>query len=58
MVGLVGVILSGLGVQWHRGILGIVKYHWKAGRKAQAIKTLFTLIKRAKEDYYKKKNGE
>ncbi len=51
---LAGVILGALGVQWYRGILGIVKYHWQAGRKGQAIKTLFTLIKRAKTDYYKK----
>ncbi len=51
----VGVVLAALGVQWNRGILGIVRYHWKAGRKAQAMKTLFTLAKRAKEDYYKKK---
>ena len=52
---LVGILLTALGVQWKRGILGIVRYHWKAGRKAQAMKTLFTLAKRAKEDYYKKK---
>ena len=51
----VGAVLAALGVQWSRGILGIVRYHWKAGRKAQAMKTLFTLAKRAKEDYYKKK---
>ncbi len=55
LVTLVGVLLTAIGVQWNRGILGIVRYHWKAGRKAQAMKTLFTLAKRAKEDYYKKK---
>ncbi|KKK62918.1 hypothetical protein LCGC14_2999530, partial [marine sediment metagenome] len=55
LLNLVAVVLGALGVQWKRGILGIVRYHWKAGRKAQAMKTLFTLAKRAKEDYYKKK---
>ena len=52
---LIGVILTALGVQWKRGILGIVKYHWKAGRKAQAMKTLFTLVKNAKAGKYDKK---
>ncbi|KKK71465.1 hypothetical protein LCGC14_2913670, partial [marine sediment metagenome] len=37
------------------GFLGLVKYHWKAGRKEQAIKTLFTLIRKAKEGAYNKK---
>ena len=55
MLELTGVILGALGVQWYRGILGIVRYHWKAGRKAQAMKTLFTLIKRAEEGAYDKK---
>ncbi len=55
LVTLVGIVLGALGVQWYRGILGIVRYHWKKGNKAQAIKTLFTLIKRAEEGAYNKK---
>lgn len=54
LLGLAGAILAALGVQWYRGILAICKKQWQEGKKAQAIKTLFTLIKRAKEGAYKK----
>ena len=54
LLSLVAINLGALGVQWKRGILGIVLYHWKAGRKAQAMKTLFTLVKNAKAGKYNK----
>ncbi len=54
LLALVALILGALGIQWNRGMLGIVKYHWKAGRKMQAMKTLFTLVKKAKEGKYNK----
>ena len=48
-------LLAGLGIHWRAGFWGLAKYHWKAGRKGQAIKMLFTATKRAKEEYYAKK---
>jgi len=45
-------ILGALGVQFKRGILKIARYHWTNGRKMQALKTLLTLAKNAKEGVY------
>lgn len=55
MVSLLAIILGALGLGWRAGYLGLVKYYWKKGEKARAIKMLFTATKRAKEDYYAKK---
>ncbi len=55
LVSLLAIILGALGLGWRAGYLGLVKYYWKKGEKARALKMLFTATKRAKEDYYAKK---
>jgi len=53
---LVNVVLGALGVQWHRGFLGLAKYYWKKGERVRALKMLLTTVKRAKDEkYYLKK---
>ncbi len=55
---ILALLLAAIGVKWRAGYLGLCKYYWKKGEKARAIKMLFTATKRAKEDFYKKKNNE
>jgi len=55
VLALAGLVLGALGVQWHRGLLGLSNYYWQKGERMRALRILLTVTKRARAGYYKKK---